>query len=532
MKLGRVRSAGLLHVPHHAEPGEVRHGSTAVAPALVLATGSAALFLLGVNTTAINAALPAIGTDLAVGATALGWAVGIYLLVVAALVVVGGRLGDMLGQRAALTCGLVVFAVGATLVAVSSATPALLLGRFVQGAGAALMMPGTMAVLRLAYPPQRQGFAQGVWGAVAGVAFAVGPVIGGVLTDELSWRWVWWGSAAGALLVALAGRYTLRGLPGRASRTRVDVPGALLLAVALAALVLAFQQIPTWGAGSPAVVLAFAAAAAGLVLLVVVESRRDAPLLHLRLLRRPAMLAACLGTCVNALFLIGLLYFFNLYAQAEAALDYSALLASVALLPYGACVFLSSLLIGRLCDRVGFRLPVAAGLVCAAVGALLLARTDAGSGYADLWPATAVLGVGVGITLSAPSAAGLRALPSENAGEGAGLINVVRYLAAALVVSIGTLVFLATGAARLNERLAAAGVPRREDAEADRVLSGVGTHLTAVEAGLGPAARQAVREAAAAGLAHGFAMVMLGLGALTALAVPAWLVLLRSEVRR
>ncbi|THA26893.1 MFS transporter [Streptomyces sp. RKND-216] len=534
MNLGRARSAGLLHVTDHAEhrgTGE-RPGPRDVPPAAVLTTGCAALFLLGVNTTAINAALPAIAGDLDIGATALGWAVGIYMLVVAALVVVGGRLGDMLGQRTVLTAGLLVFAVGAVLVAVCTATPLLLVGRFVQGVGAALMMPGTMAVLRLAYPPERQGFAQGVWGAVAGIAFAVGPLIGGVLTDELSWRWVWWGSALWALLVTVVGQYALRGLPGREPWTGLDVPGALLLAVALPALVLAFQQIPVWGAGSPAVVAAFVVAAVGLVALVAVESRRRSPLLHLRLLREPAVIAACLGTCVNALFLIGLLYFFNLYAQAQAALDYSALLASAALLPYGACVFAASLLIGRLCDRVGFRLPVAGGLVCAAVGALLLARTDAATGYAELWPATAVLGIGVGITLSSPSGAGLRALPPQHAGEGAGIINVVRYLAAALVVSIGTLVFLSTGAARLNARLAEAGVPPRDDARVDRLLTGVGERLSVVEQGLGPAARQAVREGAAAGIAHGFAMVMLWLGVLTLLSIPAWLLLVRTPSRR
>ncbi|EST34187.1 hypothetical protein N566_18755, partial [Streptomycetaceae bacterium MP113-05] len=456
MNPGRVRSAGLLHVPHlparHGGDGRGT-GAAPPSPAAVLTTGSAALFLLGVNTTAINAALPAIAADLDIGTTALSWAVGVYMLAVAALVVLGGRLGDMLGQRTAMLAGLLVFAAGSVLVAASGSAVLLLLGRLIQGLGAALMMPSTMAVLRLAYPPERQGFAQGVWGAVAGIAFAVGPLIGGVLTDELSWRWVWWGSALWALLVAVAGRFTLSGLPGREPWTGLDVPGALLLAVGLSALVLAFQQIPVWGAGSAAIVLAFFTAAAALAALAVVESRRRAPLLHLRLLKEPALLAACLGTCVNALFLIGLLYFFNLYAQAEAALDYSALLASTALLPYGACVFAASLLIGRLCDRVGFRLPVAAGLVCTGVGALLLARTGAASGYADLWPGTAVLGVGVGITLSSPSAAGLRALPPEHAGEGAGLINVVRYLAAALVVSVGTLVFLAAGAERLNDRL-------------------------------------------------------------------------------
>jgi EmrB/QacA subfamily drug resistance transporter len=527
MKPGRVRSAGLLHVPPTPGPHDGARHAAADSPGVVLATGCLALFLLGVNTTAINAALPAIARDLDVGTATLSWAVDVYMLVAAALVVLSGRLGDMLGQRTAALIGLPVFAAGAVLVALSADGTLLVVGRLVQGLGATLVMPATTAVLRLAYPPERQGFAQGVWGAVGGSAFAVGPLIGGVLTDELSWRWVWWGSAVWALAVAVLAHVTLRSLPGREPWAGFDAAGTSLLCVSLFALVLAFQQIPAWGAGSAQVVASFAVAVVVLEVLVAVESRRTAPLLHLRLLRKPALVAACVGTCVNTLFLIGLLYFFNLYAQAEATLDYSAVGASVALLPYGACILTTSLLSGPLCDRVGFRLPVALGMLCCAAGAFWLAQVDAASGYGDVWPGTVVLGLGVGITLSAPSAAGLRALPSANAGEGAGIINVFRYLTAALVVSAGTLLFLTAGGERLNDRLDRAGVPRQDDVRIDRLLTGVGERLDSVEQGLGPAARHAVREGAAAGLAHGFATVMLWLGILTLVGTVLWALLLR-----
>jgi DHA2 family methylenomycin A resistance protein-like MFS transporter len=527
MKPGRVRSAGLLHVLPHAAasaPGGTR-------PGVVLATGCLALFLLGVNTTAINAALPAMARDLGVGTGTLSWAVNVYMLAVATLVVLGGRLGDMFGQRAAGLVGLGVFAAGAVLVALAADGTLLVAGRLVQGLGATLVMPATTAVLRLAYPPEKQGFAQGVWGAVGGSAFALGPLIGGLLTDELSWRWVWWGSAVWALAVAALAHVTLRTLPGREPWAGFDAAGTVLLGVPLFALVLAFQQVPAWGAGSAAVVTAFAGAVVGLVALVVVESRRAAPLLHLRLLRRPALVAACVGTGVNTLFLIGLLYFFNLYAQAAATLDYSAVAASVALLPYGACVFATSLASGPLCDRVGFRLPVALGMLCCSGGAFWLAQVDGASRYGGLWPGTVVLGLGVGLTLSAPSAAGLRALPPANAGEGAGIINVVRYLTAALVVSAGTLVFLTEGGRRLNDHLDRAGVARQDDARIDGLLTGVGERLDAVEPGLGSTARHAVREGAAAGLAHGFASVMLGLAVLTLVGAVAWTLLLRTRPR-
>ena len=533
MKPGRVHSAGLLHVlPHTAASGDTaRRRAHGPRPGVVLATGCLALFLLGVNTTAINAALPAIAHDLDVGTGTLSWAVNVYMLAVAALVVLGGRLGDMFGQRTAGLVGLGIFAVGSVLVALSADGTLLVAGRLVQGLGATLVMPATTAVLRLAYPPERQGFAQGVWGAVGGAAFALGPLIGGVLTDELSWRWVWWGSAVWALAVAALAHLTLRALPGREAWAGFDAAGTVLLGVPLFALVLAFQQIPVRGADSAAVVTAFTVSVLGLAALVVVESRRTAPLLHLRLLRRPALVAACVGTGVNTLFLIGLLYFFNLYAQAEATLDYSAVAASVALLPYGACVFATSLLSGPLCDRVGFRLPVALGMLCCAAGALWLARIDGASRYGEVWPGTVVLGLGVGITLSAPSAAGLRTLPAGNAGEGAGIINVVRYLTAALVVSAGTLVFLTEGGRRLDDHLDRAGVARQDDARIDRLLTGVGERLEAVERGLDPAARHAVRQGAAAGLAHGFASVMLWLAVAALVGAVLWTLLVRGRPR-
>ncbi|MFD6972481.1 MFS transporter [Streptomyces sp. NPDC059979] len=524
----RVRGGTLFHVPHPAPASAQDPDGTGSGAhlALVTSVSGAALFLLGVNTTGINTALRAIAADLGVGTAALGWAVGAYMLAVAALVVLGGRLGDMLGQRVTVVTGSLVFAVGAVVVAASGTEVVLIAGRVLQGAGAAALMPSTMAMLRLSWPRERQGLALGLWGAVAGLAFAVGPLIGGAFTDGLSWRWLWWTSAGWALLVACAALFALRSLPRGSGERTVDVPGVLLLSVSLTALLVALQQIPSWGAASPATVLCFVTAALAMALLVRVEARRHAPLLHLDLLRKPPLVAACVGTAVNTLFLIGFLYFFNLYALSPDTLGYSAVTASLALLPYGACVFAVSMAVGPLCDRVGYRWPVAAGLALSGAGALWLSGVGADTGYGAVLPGSLVLGAGVGITLSAPSAAGLRALESAYSGEASGIINVVRYVTAALVVSAGTLVFLGQGAGRLGAVLERAGATRPGTAAADRLLSGA---AVPADQATDPALQEAFHRATAAGLAHGFSSVMFWLGVLSLAAIPLWLLMMPAR---
>ena len=521
----------MLHVPHPHPPrpaaGAEAGTRVPVNPTAVLITSCAVLFMIAVNTTAINTALNGIAEDLGMGSGELSWAVGIYLLAASAFIVVGGRLGDMFGERPVMIVGLAVFSVAALVIALADAGWLVIAGRFGQGLAAAFMMPATMAVLRLAYPPERQGFALGVWGAVGGVAFALGPLIGGVLTDAASWRWVWWGSLVVAGVLVWATLATLRGMPRPSERARFDFAGAALLAVSLFALILAIQQGPVWGWDSPGVIAAFAAATAGLVALVAVETRLESPMLHLRLLRIRALATANLGTFTNAIFLIGILYYFNLYAQSVVTLDYSAIGASVALLPYGACVFIASLLVGRVSDRMGFRWPIAVGLVLMGVGALLLSRVDAVSDYGDLWWPTMVLGTGVGITFSAPSAVGLRAVPGNEAGEASGIINVLRYLGAALVVAVGTVFYVSVGSDDLNRSLERAGIATQERDTLDHTLTGAPSQVRAAEAQLSERDRRAFEAGAADGVAGGFAAVMLGTGILSLLASVLWVVLMR-----
>ena len=483
--------------------------------------------MIAVNTSAVNTALNAIADDLSLSASEVGWVVGIYLVGTASFVVLGGRLGDLFGERPVFLLGLVVFAVGAAVMAAAQGPAMAIGGRVVQGIGGAVLMPAGMAVLRIAFPPERQGHALGIWGAFGGAGFALGPLIGGALTDSLSWRWVWITSGVLALALALMAAAALRGMPRPTDRPRLDKAGICLLPLALFSLTLALQQGSSWGWSDPKTLGAFALAGVAGVALVVVELRQADPMLHLSLLRDRHLVAGVAGTSVNALFLIGILLFYNLWAQSPLALGESPLDASFQLLPYGALVFATSLVIGSVCDRVGFRWPIAAGLVLMGVAGVLLGQTDSGTGYGDVWIYLVILGAGVGITFAAPSAAGLAAIQAERAGEASGVINVGRYVSAALVVSLGTIAFTTVASDQLNERLDRSQVPRIEQKQLDRALSGAPSGIAAAERPLDTRGRAEFRSGGASGVADGFADIMLGLGVISLVAAAGWIVLMR-----
>ena len=519
------------HSPDAAGAPEAEHFHAPPHPWGALGTVCLTLFLIAVNTTAINTAVGAIADDLSVSASTLGWAMNAYLLAVAAFVVLGGELGDILGRRRIFLVGIGVYALSALVVASSESSAQLIAGRALQGLGSAFLMPATMSVLRDAFPKERQGFVLGIWGAVGGVGFAVGPLIGGFFTDEVSWRWVWWTNLpVVAVLVVMAVPF-LAGLPKGRPGVHIDWRGAALLGVGLFAFIMALQQGSRWGWTSASILGLFVVGIVLLVAFVMVELRVAQPLMHLRLLRIHAFTGGNLGTFVNALGLIGILYFFNLYVQSVVLLDWSALRASVALLPYGMAVFLASLIVGPLVDRIGPRWPIAAGLALLGVGCFLLSRVSPATTYSTLWWPSLLAGIGVGITFSAPSAAGLREIPPEEAGEASGVLNIFRYVGATLVVAVGSLVYTSVGLDDLNRSLETTKVGMVEEEKLDRVLTGSPTAVDATLNDLTGDDRTAFVDGARQGIANGFGAAMLVIAISAAAGTLGWIWLLAPRRR-
>jgi MFS family permease len=367
-------------------------------------------------------------------------------------------------------------------------------------------MPATMAIVNDTFSKEESGTALGVWGAVSMLAFAIGPLYGGFLTQTLSWRVIFWADVA-LLLVAAAVLFALlRGPPGGRRGMKVDVAGAILLGLGSFLVVLALQQGQAWGSGLFLVVLA-----SGLlfsVAFVTIELHKRNPLVNFSLFHRRQYLAGCLATFTNTVGLMGLLYFFNLYAQSAVLFDYSPLHASVVLLPYTVSMFIFAYPSGRIADRIGYRLPVVGGLLVMTVGFVMLSRVDVDTTDAGLWLPIVLCGVGVGLTYSTTSAAGLAAVPAGEAGQGAGVINMARFLGAVFVVAVGTILYAGQGVETLDKQLAQAGAGQVEETKLDRVLTGSPSALDSAAKELDPDIRDAFVAGARQGIVDGFTAVM------------------------
>jgi DHA2 family methylenomycin A resistance protein-like MFS transporter len=412
-----------------------------------------AYFLVILDATVVTVALPSIGADLGGGVTGLEWVVDGYTLAFAALLLTGGALADRLGPRRLFFAGLLVFAAASAACALAPSATALVLARVIQGCGAALMVPASLALIRVAYPAGRErAKAIGVWGAVAGVAAAAGPVVGGLLTDALSWRAVFVVNVPlAAVAVLLAGRFVPAAPPD--PRRGLDPAAQLAGTLALGALTLALIEAGARGWTAPLVLAAFAAAPVAMAGFAAIERRARAPMLPLGLLgNRPFAGACAVGLLINLGF-YGQLFVMSLAFQQQRG--FSAVQTGVALLPEAVLVALSSALSGRLTARAGTPRPVMlAGLTLGAAGLTALALQPASASYALLVVPLMATGSGMALTMPAATTASLEAAPAELAGVASGALNAARQVGGAIGVALlGT---LAAGAGGTQAALAVA----------------------------------------------------------------------------
>jgi MFS family permease len=399
--------------------------------------------VVGLGTTAIGVASRGIADELDVSLRALSWIVGGYLLTAATFSLIGGRLGDVLGRARTFVIGVGVFAAGSVLAAVSPGAGVLIAARLVQGVGAALILPASIEIVA-AHPPDagaRVGFRRR--GLVYAVAFGIGPLVGGVLTDYVSWRAIFWLELV--LLVACAVctvplLLDPSDLPRPMTR---DVAGAALSSVVVLVGVSAAYGVSSWGWVSwPS--LASAAVLAVLIgLLVRTEARADHPLVHPSLWRNRLVLGANVATVAASIGMLGLIYFFSLFAQSAAVFDSPAVSVAAALLPFALSIILFTHLSELLARRLGYWGPVVTGLGIAIVGFAWLSTTSTATTEGQMLVPLALCGVGAGIANGGLTGVAVLSEGRRRLDEAAGLLSLSRFVGSALAIAIGTSTYLA-----------------------------------------------------------------------------------------
>jgi MFS transporter, DHA2 family, methylenomycin A resistance protein len=414
----------------------------AAASRLALVVICLGYFMVIVDTTVVNVALPAIGRDLHGGVAGLQWVVDAYTLSFAGLLLTGGALAERLGGRRVFGAGLVVFAAASAACGLAPGLGFLIAARLVQGIGAALLVPSSLVLLQAAYPT-RAGRARafGAWGAIAGIGAASGPVVGGLLVTAWSWRGVFFLNLPfAAAAMALAGQ----AVPATARRARdVDLPGQVLGVAGLALLTWSLVRAGQAGWTSPLVLAGLALSAAAWAGFGWAEYRAADPMLPPRLLTRPAFGAgSVVGLLINLGF-YGQLFLMSLYLQDLRG--YSALITGLALLPEAALLVVASTTSGRIMARTGPRPPMLAGLVLGGAGLLGLIVAGAGTSYLLLVAPMSAAGFGMALTMPAATAAVIEAAPADRGGIASGVINAARQAGGVLGVALlGSLVHART----------------------------------------------------------------------------------------
>jgi EmrB/QacA subfamily drug resistance transporter len=422
-----------------------------------------ALFMIMLDNTVVNVALPSIQRDLGASISGLEWTINGYTLSFAVLLATGGRLGDIFGRRRMFLFGVVIFALSSATAGLALSSTDLVLSRVVQGVGAALMMPATLSIITDAFPAHERGKAMGMWAGVSALALAVGPVLGGFLTEHVSWRAIFYLNipvAAGAIAASL---FAVRESRDTTVGRDVDYAGVAVLTAGLTALVLALVEGNSWGWGSAEIVVLLIGAVAGLASFVAVELRVRAPMIEFHFFSDRNFLGAVVVALIVSFAMLGVFFFLALYMQD--ILGYSPLEAGVRFLPSTLMIVTVAPIAGRVSDRIGPRWLIAAGLTVVAASLYTFSGVAVDSSYTDLLPGFMMLGVGIALTMSPMTSAAMNAVAVEKAGIASGVLSMFRMVGGSLGVAVTGAIFQGLIRSQLDTQLAGTGVSAAQRSE-------------------------------------------------------------------
>ncbi|WP_027133402.1 MFS transporter [Geminicoccus roseus] len=405
------------------------------------------LFLLSIDFYGITVALPSIGSELGAGTTALQWTVNAFNLSMAAPLIAFGRLGDLVGRRRTMLAGIVLFALGSAICGLAPGIATLIVGRCVQGVAVALFSAGPLSIVASVFSPAERGLAFGICSAVGACGSAIGPLVGGTLTELLSWRWLF---LVNLPIGALTAGLILLVVPESRDETAkggLDLLGVATITAGLTGLTFGLQLGDDWGWSSPWVVAGLLLGPLLILAFVAVERRQRQPLVDLALFQQPPFLQAQIVAVLGNFGFSAIVFFATLYLQH--VLQLSPIPAGLALLAFSACFVLTLPVTGRWIDRVGGRRAMMLGMALMVAAFLLFQPAGTSSGLAWVIGALAVAGIGQAFAYNASTTMAMNAAPDAGSGAAAGVLNGARQLGSVLGIAVTGAVFQVVESSRL-----------------------------------------------------------------------------------
>ena len=395
---------------------------------------SFALFMIMLDNTVVNVALPSIQRDLGIGLSELEWTVNAYALTFAVLMLTGGKLADFFGRRRIFLIGLVTFTISSLACGLAATGGTLIGARTLQGIGAALMLPATLSIISATFPAHQRGMAIGIWAGVSAMALAIGPLIGGLITEHINWSWIFFVNVPIGVLGLIVGRLVIKESRDTSAEQRLDFPGLLASAIGLFALTFALIEANSYGWTDPMIIGLFVLSAVSLAAFVLLELHQRSPMLDLSLFRSSTFAGANVVALLVTLAMFGVFFFMSIYMQN--ILGYSATKTGAAFLPMTILIILIAPISGKASDRIGSRALMTAGMLCLSASLIVFSRLGLDSTFWDILPGLVVGGFGMALVMTPMTAAALGSVPVEKSGVGSGVLNTFRQLGGALGIAV------------------------------------------------------------------------------------------------
>ena len=392
------------------------------------------LFMIMLDNTVVNVALNDMQQELDLKPSELEWIVAGYALTFGAFMLTGGKLADLFGRRLVFVIGLVVFTASSLACGLAGDATVLIAARVVQGLGAAMMNPATLSIITVTFPPKQRGTAIGIWSGVSALALAIGPLVGGLITQHVGWNWIFFINIPIGLLGIVAAFIFIDESRDTSTHQRPDIGGLVTSSIGLFALTYGLIEANAYGWGSTRILGAFAIGVVALGLFIALEHHQKLPMLELGLFRDRTFSGANTVMLLIGLAMFGVFFYISLYMQQ--VIGYSPTQAGAAFLPMTVLIILIAPFAGKLSDRFGSRSFVFGGLVLVAFSLFLFSRQGVSSNFLNLLPAMVSGGAGMAVAMTPTIAAAMSAVRPDKAGVGSAVLNSMRQIGGSLGIAL------------------------------------------------------------------------------------------------